>query len=899
MFKVGCFTFLSAAYSSGNCIGILVSLLARRYCVPFSALLILCSIGSVFVSNSVFAAQTLRFIQTHAGSRDNKIQVYYNGPLRYIGHAPKTRSKSVTVSLLESNNASASSRFSAVQNPTEVLSWPPTQRTPLKEVQFSRSSTGTHTITFRFTRSIDFSIHQDDQNSITLSIIKPASTASKTRPDHLASTQNKFKSNTINAKAKRNFLYVINLESSFAKQRLPYLPDISGIDNYHVYSSRYRKNGKTRYRIRLGFFEHRNEARKLLRQLAKFFPGAWIDLVQPEEIETVNAWATGTLASPASTAQTIGKSTPATKTPLQRTSLSKKTPPNRSNSTDKAQSTRQDNSAALLLSAKQEITNRSYRPAIRILHKLLALPPTPQHADAQELLGLAHERKGQLAHAKAEYKYYLQQYPQAEGAIRVRQRLNAILTARSEPKQSLRSSSSTDHSEKPKWEWLGSFSEYYSYDVNTTDIVGDIPRSILNTDLDISSRLRGEHYDLRTRLTANQQHDFEDKDDANDFRVRNLYFEATSRDRSFSTRIGRQSPGSGGVLGRFDGAYLSYEYLPMWRVEATVGYPVRLSQSNSPETNEYFYGLNLNYGTFADFWDVSFFAVNQFIDNITERSAIGTELRYSAPNQSLFTLVDYDTLYKELNTALMIATWNIPQLLSFSVVVDHRKSPSLATSNALQAGVSASPTEPPVETIEELLDIIDERTIRELARTSTPEYNSATIAATITTSEHIQIGGDINVANLKGTPGLVDNTIPEENTPQVERPFVIDGTGDEVYMTLQLIGLDLFTANDLSIIALRFSNSNDSDRVGISIRSRHSLDNAWRIDPRISVVQQVRSDDTEILTTRPEIRIEYFPRKHLQFEASLGYEKSDYSGSQVDNSDEESLFTTLGLIYDF
>ena len=47
--------------------------------------------------------------------------------------------------------------------------------------------------------------------------------------------------------------------------------------------------------------------------------------------------------------------------------------------------------------------------------------------EAQELLAIAREKNGQLAHAKAEYERYLALYSETEGAARVKQRLAALL----------------------------------------------------------------------------------------------------------------------------------------------------------------------------------------------------------------------------------------------------------------------------------------------------------------------------------------------------------------------------------------------------------------------------------------------------------------------------------------
>ncbi|MBK7285565.1 MAG: hypothetical protein IPI83_15680 [Sphingomonadales bacterium] len=66
--------------------------------------------------------------------------------------------------------------------------------------------------------------------------------------------------------------------------------------------------------------------------------------------------------------------------------------------------------------------------AIQILTMALTFPENEHSARARELLGLTRERKGQAAHARAEYEEYLRRYPAGEASDRVRQRLAALLS---------------------------------------------------------------------------------------------------------------------------------------------------------------------------------------------------------------------------------------------------------------------------------------------------------------------------------------------------------------------------------------------------------------------------------------------------------------------------------------
>ena len=62
------------------------------------------------------------------------------------------------------------------------------------------------------------------------------------------------------------------------------------------------------------------------------------------------------------------------------------------------------------------------------LNQVLMLPPNSHSQDAQELVGLARERAGETAKARAEYELYLRLFPDGEGAARVRGRLAALGT---------------------------------------------------------------------------------------------------------------------------------------------------------------------------------------------------------------------------------------------------------------------------------------------------------------------------------------------------------------------------------------------------------------------------------------------------------------------------------------
>ena len=88
--------------------------------------------------------------------------------------------------------------------------------------------------------------------------------------------------------------------------------------------------------------------------------------------------------------------------------------------------------------ARQKMTSEDYAGAIRIYTKVSQSAENRYSQDALEFLGLARERKAQLAQAKLVYRDYLERYPDGEGAERVRQRLLALITVRKQPREKLR-----------------------------------------------------------------------------------------------------------------------------------------------------------------------------------------------------------------------------------------------------------------------------------------------------------------------------------------------------------------------------------------------------------------------------------------------------------------------------
>lgn len=510
--------------------------------------------------------------------------------------------------------------------------------------------------------------------------------------------------------------------------------------------------------------------------------------------------------------------------------------------------------------ARQSMAKTDYSRAIALYTKILEYPNHAYRQDAQEYLGLARERNGQLAHAKAEYEIYLKLYPQGEGADRVRQRLAGLLTAQAPAKDKLPKEAS--RKDVPLWNVRGGFSQFYRRDVSTTDAIGTtINQSALDSDLDVMAQLVQPNYEIRSRFTGGYRNDFLDGNNDNPMRITSLYVDAADHHHQNLGRIGRQSQSRGGVLGRFDGMLLSHQLMPFVKLNLVSGYPVDTSTIDKIATETLFYGVNADFGTYANTWDFNTFAVQQTSEGLLDRRAVGGEVRYFKPNHSALGLMDYDVSYQTWNMILLLGNWLFPDNSSLNVVVDQRKSPILTTRNALIGQFDAS--------LSALKQRFTEDQIRELARDRSADSRSYTLSLAHPLNDKLQVGGDLTLSTLSGTPasGGIDAT-PD--------------SGEDWYYSVQLMGSDLIKAGDIAIIGVRMNTNDTSNSVSLNLNTRYPVNQALRINPRLHIDRRrFASDGSTQWTTAPSVRVSYMMRRdfNLEFEAGGEWTNRDIAGT--------------------
>jgi len=171
--------------------------------------------------------------------------------------------------------------------------------------------------------------------------------------------------------------FAINLDS----QPKPFAPEDVQLAHERLkapaFVSEALVDGEKWYRLRVGPIERRAEADRLLNLALPDYPRAWLAIGDDAVTSDLNA--TMAQVAPPPPVERIGSDPPLPPEVLKTT----------------------------LADARTALGARDYTKAVALLTKLQRQPEFPDRARAQELLGLARERSGQLAHAKAEYEEYL------------------------------------------------------------------------------------------------------------------------------------------------------------------------------------------------------------------------------------------------------------------------------------------------------------------------------------------------------------------------------------------------------------------------------------------------------------------------------------------------------------
>ncbi|BAV33209.1 hypothetical protein SCL_0889 [Sulfuricaulis limicola] len=676
-------------------------------------------------------------------------------------------------------------------------------------------------------------------------------------------------------------LYVIQLEESKQPIRTTRSPLPASLKSNRLYVTQTGVKDKTRYQLKLGFFEKEEEVFAARQQLKAAYPNAKVTRITPREQNDSVRMALVAPAVPVLAAPAVPVAPPA-KVPARAAPAA---PPASLPSVAVLPATSGDKEAlALMDKARAALARGDNRTAVVTLDALLRMPPNRYSQDAQEFIGLARERSGEAAAAHKEYELYLRLYPTGEGADRVRQRIAALDAASPTPSPVFKAA-------KPRVEVLstviGNLSQYYYHGASKVDTTDLIPtagsqnqetltqtdQSALVTNLNLTHRYRSEDFDNRFVVRDTHTKNFlTGQNDAN--RLSALYYEVKDRKRDYSARLGRQPGSSGGVLGRFDGATAGYNFTPKWRVNVVGGKPA----DNSFDTDLKFYGASVDLGPFAEHWGGSLYTMQQKADGVTDRNAVGGELRYFSPAFTVYSLYDYDTEFAAPNIFLLQGNWTGGSGTSAHVLYDKRKTPSLTLTNALLGETNTS--------IESQLQTKSYEQLKQQALDLTSTTDMFSVGVSQSLSPRWQAGFDVQSAHTSATVGTVNQPAQPD-------------TGDIHTYTGNIIGTGLFTQRDVNVLNISRIDGPDYTGNSYSLTNRLLWGASWGLDVTLSWYSQHNTTtDSKLDRFAPVLRPSYKWKENVTLEAEFGEERTTTTSATTEDKTLRRYWS-LGYRWDF
>ncbi|WP_165793849.1 SPOR domain-containing protein [Hyphococcus luteus] len=768
--------------------------------------------------------------------------ISFNFPIRAVSHFPKDHGDHVRIDLKPiETGRSISDGLTA----REELRAPLSRKAGIQEIQYDGDAPTGPVLTVTFDHNRHFAIAQGaDFRSLDITIADaPVSDACsgggprlRTGPETSIRRKLSGVSSVLHSMPDTldvNAVYALNLLSQQSAIDADNIPALKPFSAYAAYAVRFEEDGVVWNRLRLGFFKTRTEAQKAADQLKTSYPDAWIVRTSAAERESVyQAW-----LDKRKTAQRnldAARRLPAVE-PL---------PENR-------------DAATLVAEARTLMTKGDYARAIQLLTKATTLEESQASPEAKELLGVAREKNGQKAHAKAEYEEYLERYPDAEGAPRVRQRLAALLSQGQEGPPELREGKSGGFVTR----LTASLSQYYQRDESTVtleqpDLTPDpdkqVNRNALVSGADMTASVSNDRVDLSMRFSGAHTKDFMEGGKGDLGAVSAWFVEVVDSATRLAARIGRQTRSTGGVLGRFDGGLLSFDVNDKVRVNAVAGAPVIRSRDLFVDKHRKFAGGSVDVNQVVEGLDTTVYFIHQTVDGLVDRQAAGFEFRYVDESRSAFGLVDYDTFYGSLNLALFNGSWRLEDNTNINIAFDYRWAPALMTIDALQGQG--------VESIEELRSTYADEDIYSLAQARAARLKSGSINISRPLSEKFQVNAGVTVANMKPTADA--GGVPGQ-----------PGTGVEAFYSAQVYGQSLLKEGDFATLGVRYDDMSTAKRYVIDLNTRYPFSRRFRIGPRMRISRRraAAADQTQF-TVKPSMRINYLPTRTFQLELEGGAE---------------------------
>ncbi|NVO06171.1 MAG: tetratricopeptide repeat protein [Rhodoferax sp.] len=788
------------------------------------------------------AAQTIESLEWVDGAEASVARIHFAANVRFLRQAPGQATLTDLAQLgFQIVSADESVLTQSVEEGKRLGGQAGQPRIELNYVPVAKAQT--KLLTLRFGEKLLLQVRQGPgARSIDLVLTKPSADNPADAPLPAAAE----------VPGERHFVVVLQSLPAAQAGQMPRIP--AAFQNYEVFTQNQQRAGAPEVDLVLGYFKTAQDAEAVRQRALGSFPAARL-----QRLPDAPALATAPPAAPA---------VPATAT---------------------VQTTVGDvdgQGEQLLQKARQAFDARRFQEAVDACNQALMLPPNPFTPAAQELIGLAWEALGQRDKARSEYQLYLRLYPEGEAAARVEQRLAALGAAPALAKAGAKDTKDG----KNRLSATGSVSQYYYGGQTKTDSLVNIAtgvdqntltktnQSVLVSSWDATGRyetedsisklvMRGSHSDnlaSASSLSSSTQG-----------LISAAYVDYRDLKSRMDFRVGRQSAIGGSLFGLFDGVSMAMPVAENYKFDAMLGVPAN-TLVNAPQQT--MAGVMLEADNLFEHWGGNLSLVEQTIEGISDRRAIGAEVRYFGEALSMYTQLDYDINFNVLNALTLQGSFQGPMDTTVTMLVDDRKAPSLQLSDALISSGKSS--------LSTLLQTMSLDQAQSLALATAAQARQAMVSVSRALSANWQGSMDLRYSEVGALPAVGNFQAQPATGAQISTSFQL--TGSNLYSSRDINGfnLSLISSDSMSGTQLAFNNLTGF------------MDNKMSLEPSIRFYTQTDNTQTKISRISPGLRVSYKLSNHANLMAEGIYESAQTDGPS-NHETSESIFFYIGYRYDF
>ena len=536
----------------------------------------------------------------------------------------------------------------------------------------------------------------------------------------------------------------------------------------------------------------------------------------------------------------------------------------------------------MVVRAKLAIGEKRFREAVEILNRALMLPPNASSENAQELIGIAWEGVPDNSRAAMEYKLYQRLYPNGKGTERVAQRLAAINMHFGADG---RAPDFGDSKTGSAYSYSGGISQFYFGGTSKSESMLNISagidqntlsrttQSALVTSLDFTGKYRSDSTEAKLVVRGNSSHNFVATSQAQSS-LGAAYLDYKNLNSKVGLRLGRQSAISGSLFGLFDGASLSVPVTSDLRFSGSVGVPANTLVSAPAQQ---LYGVMLEADNLLDHWAGSMSLVDQKTEGISDRRALGLEVRYFNEGISAFSQLDYDLNFEKINAFTLQGSMQGPFDTSITVLVDDRKAPSLQLSDALISSGTTS--------LKTLLQLRSLAEVKDMALGTAAQARQAMVSVSRALSPKWQGSSDIRFSEIG-------------ELPAVGNFQAMPATGAQYTLSFQLTGSNLYSTRDVNGFNLSFLNSSSLNGTQVSYNNLTGiLDNRASVEFSLNLYTQMDNTSTRVNRVSPGLRLSYKLTDRTSITGETIFEKSTTDGP-TNHDSSSAYFFYIGYRHD-